>query len=114
MNPKSKLMLLERVAKAPVEFVYEASDHHPERHARLVRSSISPSQRKHLRAFALEGLVSEHVDGCKGRREPPTHTITYSITSLGLKRLGHAPAPRPSIHRHELKSEAQLAEEGLK
>lgn len=108
---KTEQLLLERCEQGPVSFTHAADI--KGRYTRLVRSTISPSQQKHLHELAVAGYVAERVSGCGGLGTPPESTVTYSLTALGRSVLGiRAPTPVP-IHRTMPLTDEELELEGI-
>lgn len=104
---KSDLMLLERAAISPVSFTH-AIDYKGKLH--LARSTISPSQQKHLHRLAVEGYLAEAVTGTP---IPPETTVTYTLTATGRAKLGIRKQLMPSVYRTEPLTEEQLEAESM-
>lgn len=101
-------LLLQRVAQGPVYFTHAVDPQG--RETKVVRSTTSPSNQKHLHALALEGYVAAAITGTP---TPPETTVTYRLTAKGREFLGlHAPTPRP-IHRALPLTDKQLEAEGI-
>lgn len=101
-------LLLERLATGPIIFTY-SPDVRGGKHVKLTKSTVSPSQKKHLHRLARSGHVASeiHGDPCA---MPPHTTLTFTITALGRSTL----VPRraaPNVHHHVIPSEEQLAAE---
>lgn len=101
-------LLLQRVAQGPVYFTHAVDE--KGRETKVVRSTTSPTNQKHLHALALEGYVAETVTGTL---IPQETTVTYTLTAKGREFLGlHAATPRP-VHRSLPLSDKQLEAEGI-
>jgi len=108
---KTDQMLLDRVARGPVSFTHGVDVRG--RHTKLVRSTISPSQQKHLHRLAVMGLLSEKVEGCGGHGSPPETVVTYALTAMGRAEQGiRAPTPVPH-NRWTPPTDAELEVEGI-
>lgn len=105
-------MLIERAARSPVSFVH-AIDMAGKVRSNTVRSTISPSQQKHMHRLALEGLLSEAVTGCGGHGEPPEHVVTYTPTALGRAAVGLHVPEKPRVNASTMLSESELLKEGI-
>lgn len=88
-------MLLERAQKT-VSFTYCPAL--TTGRVKLVRSSLSEGQKKHLHRLAIEGYLAESWHGCGGHGEPPETTVTFSLTAKGRDFLGIHAAPKPRVH----------------
>jgi hypothetical protein len=104
-------LLLQRVSQGPVAFTHAIDV--SGRYTKLVRSSISYSQNKHLHRLALEGYLCQKVTGCGGHGEPPETVVTYTLTALGREALDiHAPR-KPTVNRWTAPTEEEMLKEGI-
>lgn len=106
---KTDIMLLQRVAQGPVSFTHGVNARGA---TKLLRSTISSSQQKHLHRLALGGWVAEVVNP-KASISPPETTVTYSLTSLGREELGIHKRLEPNVHHVKLPSESQLERQSM-
>lgn len=104
------LTILQRCASGPVRFVY-APDPKGGSHAKLLRSDVSPSLRKHFDSLALDGYVARAITGCEGKKEPPETVVTFTMTAYGREHIGVARPVAPLQRVTRLKTNAQLLEE---
>ena len=104
-------LLLQRVRKGPVLFTHAADM--SGRYTKLVRSTLSISQSKHLHRLALEGYLCEKITGCGGMGEPPETTVTYTLTALGRDAIGDKPTRKPEVNRWTPPSEEDMLREGI-
>jgi hypothetical protein len=84
-------MLIERAAEGPIEFVYAPAL--TTGHVKLVRSTLSSGQKKHLHRLAVEGYLAESYGGCGGRGEPPEMVVGFTVTALGRGAIGLRATP---------------------
>lgn len=102
--------VLQRCLTSAVTFVY-APDPRGGSHAKLVRSTVSPSLRKHYDQLALDGYCARSITGCNGSKEPPETVVAFTITARGREAID-APRPvKPLTRVSRLKTNAQLLEE---
>lgn len=101
--------LIERVLQSPLAFTWGPCPKGGT-HARLLRSSGSPSQVKHLRRFALAGLLSEKITDSAS---PPEHTVTYTITALGREAIDHYAAIAPRRNADRAATDSELLREAI-
>lgn len=106
---KSDILLLQRAATSPIEFVYSPCVNSP--HVKLTRSSISQSQKKHLHRLAVGGYLAEATGGCGGHGEPPETKITFTLTAMGRQSLGIHAATRQRERRGNVYTDAALEAE---
>lgn len=91
---KNDVTLLERCIKNPAVFTF-APCGKGGTHAKLLRSNLSVSQRKHLDRLALAGMIARSTSGDPTGCPPETH-VTYTTTALGRDEAGiHAPIKPP-------------------
>lgn len=116
MNEGNKLkssdrMLLERVARGPVSYTHAIDMRGT--HTKLVRTTLSQSQHKHLHRLAVDGYLAEKITGCGGQGEPPETTVAYKLTALGQAALDIHPSRKPPVNRWTPPTEAEMEKEGL-